>query len=99
MRCIASGPPKGARHMTEQVPVKLYALSTCGHCKNTKRFLDELNVDYDSTEVDLTSGEERKALIEEIKQVNPGLTFPTLVIGSTVIVGFKEQEIKEALEK
>jgi len=85
--------------MTEQVPVKLYALSTCGHCKNTKRFLDELNVDYDSTEVDLTSGEERKALIEEIKQVNPGLTFPTLVIGSTVIVGFKEQEIKEALEK
>ena len=85
--------------MTEQVPVKLYALSTCGHCKNTKRFLDELNVEYDATEVDLTSGEERKAVIEEIKQVNPGLTFPTLVIGPTVIVGFKEQEIREALEK
>jgi glutaredoxin-like protein NrdH len=85
--------------MTEQVSVKLYALSTCGHCKNTKRLLDELNVDYDATEVDLTSGDERKALIEEIKQLNPGLTFPTLVVGSKVIVGFKEQEIKEALEK
>lgn len=85
--------------MTEHVHVKLYALSTCGHCKTTKRFLDELDVDYDATEVDLTSGDERKALVEEIKQLNPGLTFPTLVIGSKVIVGFKEQEIREALEK
>ncbi|MCJ7795747.1 MAG: glutaredoxin family protein [Thermoleophilia bacterium] len=85
--------------MTEHVHVKLYALSTCGHCKNTKRFLDELDVAYDATEVDLTSGEERKAVIEEVKQYNPGLTFPTLVIGDKVIVGFKEQEIKEALEK
>lgn len=85
--------------MAEHVHVKLYALSTCGHCKTTKRFLDELNVDYDATEVDLASGEERKALVEEIKQVNPSLTFPTLVIGTKVIVGFKEQEIKEALEK
>lgn len=83
--------------MSEQTPVILYALSTCGHCKNARRFLDELNVDYDATEVDLTSGEERKALVEEIKQVNPGLTFPTLVIGSKVIVGFKADEIKEAL--
>jgi len=85
--------------MTEHVHVKLYALSTCGHCRNTKRFLDELNVEYEATEVDLTSGDERKALIEEIKQINPGLTFPTLVIGEKVIVGFKEQDIKEALEK
>ncbi len=85
--------------MTEHVHVKVYALSTCGHCKTAKRFLEALNVDYDATEVDLTSGDERKALVEEIKQLNPGLTFPTLVIGSKVIVGFKEQEIKEALEK
>jgi glutaredoxin-like protein NrdH len=85
--------------MTEQVPVKLYALSTCGHCKNTKRFLDEMDVEYDMTEVDLTSGEERKAVIEEVKQYNPGLTFPTLVVGPKVIVGFKEQEIREALKK
>lgn len=85
--------------MSENVRVKLYALSTCGHCKNAKRFLDEMNVDYDATEVDLTSGEERQTLIEEIKQVNPSLTFPTVVIGSKVIIGFKEQEIKEALEK
>ena len=41
--------------------------------------------------------DERKALIEEVKQVNPRCTFPTILIGGRVIVGFKEDEIREAL--
>ncbi|MGD8563593.1 MAG: glutaredoxin family protein [Desulfarculaceae bacterium] len=79
------------------VPVKLYALSTCSHCKNTKKLLDKCNVDYDCVEVDLTTGEEREKLIEEIKQYNPQLSFPTLLIGDKVIVGYRENEIKETL--
>ena len=85
--------------MPEKPPVKLYALSTCGHCKNAKRLLDEIGVEYDCTYVDLATGDERKALIDEVKQYNPGLTFPTLVIGDTVIIGYKEQDIKEACGK
>ncbi len=85
--------------MSEQPTVKLYALSTCGHCKNTKRLLDELGVEYAATEVDLTTGEERKAVVEEVRQYNPGLTFPTLLIGEVVIIGYKEQEIRGALGK
>ncbi|MGD9125724.1 MAG: glutaredoxin family protein [Desulfarculaceae bacterium] len=79
------------------VPVKLYALSTCSHCKNTKKLLDKCNIDYDCVEVDLTTGEEREKLIEEIKQYNPQLSFPTLLIGDKVIVGYRENEIKETL--
>lgn len=77
--------------------VKLYALSTCGHCKHAKQLLDENHIKYDVTEVDLTSGEEREKVLDEVRLLNPNLSFPTLVIGDKVIVGYREQEIKQAL--
>lgn len=77
--------------------VKLYTLSTCGHCKATKKFLNKHDVQYEFTEVDKAEGEERAALIEEVKKWNPNISFPTIIIGDQVIVGFKEDEIKEAL--
>ncbi len=78
--------------------VKLYALSTCIHCKNTREFLDECNAEYDCCYVDKLEGEERTKTIEEIKKVNPSLSFPTLCIGDTVIIGYKKDKIKEALQ-
>ena len=81
------------------MPITLYALSTCSHCKNTKRLLNDLGIDYNVIEVDLKQGDERQAAIEEVKQYNPRCTFPTLVIGDTTIVGYREDEIKEALGK
>jgi len=77
--------------------VKLYTLSTCSHCKSTKRLLAECTIEYDFVDVDLLEGEERKAILEDIKKVNPRCSFPTLIIGDKVIVGYKEKEIKEAL--
>jgi glutaredoxin len=32
-----------------------------------------------------------------VKKLNPNCSFPTIIIGDKVIVGFKEDEIKEAL--
>lgn len=78
-------------------PVKLYSLSTCSHCKSTKRLLDECSVAYDFVDVDLLEGDERRAIIEDVKKFNPKCSFPTIIIGQKVIVGYKEQEIKEAL--
>lgn len=77
--------------------VMLYALSTCIHCKNTKEYLDDCGVKYDCVEVDKLDGDERKNIIEEIKKVNPSCSFPTIVIGDKIIVGFRKEEIKEAL--
>ena len=77
--------------------VKLYTLSTCSHCKSTKRLLAECTIEYDFVDVDLLEGDERKAILEDIKKVNPRCSFPTLIIGDKVIVGYKEKEIKEAL--
>jgi glutaredoxin-like protein NrdH len=78
-------------------PVKLYSLSTCSHCKSTKKFLSDCTVMYDFIDVDLLEGEERKAILEDVKKFNPKCSFPTIIIGDKVIVGFKENEIREAL--
>jgi glutaredoxin len=78
-------------------PVKMYTLSTCSHCKATKKFLDSCAVQYEFTDVDLLDGEERIAILEDIRQWNPNCTFPTIIIGDTVVVGYREDEIREAL--
>jgi glutaredoxin-like protein NrdH len=78
-------------------PVKIYSLSTCSHCKSAKKFLGECAIKYEYTDVDLLQGEERKAILEDVRRYNPKCSFPTIVIGEKVVVGFKEDEIKEAL--
>ena len=77
--------------------VKIYSLSTCSHCRATKRLISECGVQYEFTDVDLLDGEERKAILEDIKKLNPRCSFPTIIIGETVIVGYKEEEIRKAL--
>jgi glutaredoxin-like protein NrdH len=77
--------------------VKMYSLSTCGHCKATKKLLNECQVQYEFTDVDLLEGEERSAILEDVKKWNPNCSFPTIIIGDKVIVGYKENEIREAL--
>ena len=78
-------------------PVKVYTLSTCSHCKSAKKFLNECAVKYEFTDVDLLEGEERVAILEDVKKWNPRCSFPTIIIGDRVIIGHKEAEIKEAL--
>lgn len=78
--------------------VKVYALSTCIHCKNCKAYLDERNQIYECIYVDKLTGDERKVTIEEIKKVNPSLSFPTVIIGEKVVVGFDKPGIDSALD-
>jgi len=77
--------------------VKVFSLSTCSHCKSTKKFLSDCTIKYEFVDVDQLQGDERKAILEDVKKFNPRCSFPTIIIGEKVIVGFKEKEIKEAL--
>ncbi len=77
--------------------ITLYALSTCSHCKSTKRLLSKCDVEYNYVQVDDYKGDERKAILADIKELNPRCSFPTIKINDTVITGFREKEIKEAL--
>lgn len=79
--------------------IMLFALSTCGWCKKTKKFLEELGVKYSYVFVDLLEEDDRNKTIEEIEKWNPRCSFPTIVINDKkCVVGFKEEEIKEALK-
>ena len=80
-----------------QPDVKIFSLSTCSHCRATRKFLSDCTIKYEFVDVDLLKGDERKAIIEDVKKFNPRCSFPTIIIGEQVIVGFKETEIKEAL--
>ncbi len=77
--------------------VKMYTLSTCSHCKTTKKFLSDCNVAFDATDVDLLEGDEKQLVINEVVKYNPNRSFPTIVIGDKVIIGFNEKALREAL--
>lgn len=86
--------------MTDKKPhVKLYALTTCGWCRKTKALLDSLGVEYTAVDVDVLSGDEREKVREEVRALNPAVSFPTMSIdaGKEVIIGFKADRIKEVL--
>jgi glutaredoxin-like protein NrdH len=79
--------------------IKLYALSTCPWCQKTKKLLNEMGLEYDFVDVDLLKGAEKEQTMKIVQKWNPGRSFPTLVINdSQAIIGFKEQEIKDALK-
>lgn len=79
--------------------VFVFALSTCVHCRRAKALLDELGVDYGHVEVDLLDDSDMAECLEEIGQYNPSQTFPTIVFGSRVVVGFKPDDIRQEVEK
>jgi glutaredoxin len=87
----------GPEETKGQPDVKIYSLSTCSHCKAAKKFLGECTIKYEFVDVDMLEGDERRAIIEDVKKFNPRCSFPTVIIGDKVIVGYKEKEIKEAL--
>ncbi|HML04334.1 MAG TPA: glutaredoxin family protein [Methanobacterium sp.] len=79
--------------------VVLFALSTCGWCKKTRMLLEGMGIDFNYIYVDLLSGDERTEVINEVQKWNSQLSFPTVVINNKdVIVGFKEDELKEKLQ-
>jgi len=75
----------------------MYSLSTCSHCKATKQFLKDSNISFDATDVDLLEGDEKQLVLGEVIKINPNRSFPTILIGDRVIVGFNQKAIKEAL--
>ncbi len=81
-----------------QHQVLFYALSTCIWCKRTREFLEANNIAFDFVYVDLLSGTEREAVVEQVRRWNPSVSFPTLVIdGCRAIIGYRPEEIQEAL--
>jgi len=80
------------------VKVKAYTLSTCPHCRMTKEFLAGNNVDFEYVDVDLLTGEKRSEVLREVYRLTGGYSFPVIVIGDAVIVGFNKERLQQVLE-
>ena len=78
--------------------ITFYGLSTCGHCRRAREFLDDNGLSYEIIYVDLLEGDEQRECMDEVVKANPRKSFPTLVIdGDRVIVGFSEDKFRESL--
>lgn len=78
--------------------VTVYAISSCHHCRCAKDLLNRLGVRYECLDLDLAEKERVASLMEEVKRLNSKCSFPTILIGERVIVGYREQLIEEALD-
>ncbi|MHB8828014.1 MAG: glutaredoxin family protein [Syntrophales bacterium] len=77
--------------------IRMFTLSTCGHCRAAKRFMEDNGIVFEFIDVDLLTGEERKNTIAELTSYNPARSFPTILIGDRAIIGFSESKLREAL--
>jgi glutaredoxin len=64
----------------------------------TKEFLNDNNVDFEYVDVDLLTGEKRTQVLREVFKLTGAYSFPVIVVGDTVIVGFNRDKLQHALE-
>ena len=76
----------------------MYALSTCIYCQNAKAWFADQNIEYDCVDVDLLEESEKFSVLKEIKEKVGMVSFPTIIIGNTVIKGYKPERYREALD-
>ena len=79
--------------------VFVYALSTCVWCKMTKQYLKDNSIDFEYVDVDLCSEEDKQKIRKEIQDKGGALSYPsTIVDDKKVVMGFRKDLLKEALE-
>lgn len=73
--------------------IRIYSTPNCNLCNEAKKYFTERGVDFDL--VDVTR--DREAL-EEMKKLTGGArTAPVISIGDRVLVGFRKEEVDEAM--
>ena len=72
--------------------VKVYSTPTCPYCEMAKEFLKENNVEFEDINV-ATDEKAAREMIEKSGQMG----VPVIEINGTIIVGFDEEKIKNAL--
>ena len=65
--------------------IKIYSTNWCPYCANTKRFLNEKNIEFEEINI-VTEGMTR----EDLEKITGGRTVPQIVIDDTPIGGYKD---------
>ena len=89
--------PKDMRD--DRPEVVLHALLTCLHCQRVKEHLQQRGVFFEVHHVDLLTGDDRSLALDALKRKNPACTFPTLVMGDRIVVGYRPDDIDQGLRE
>jgi glutaredoxin-like protein NrdH len=79
--------------------IKIYALSTCIWCKKTIEYFKKKGLPFEHVYVDLLDEEQDQKVSKELEKINPERSFPTVLIGDKVIVGYKTKEFDEECQE
>lgn len=79
------------------IDITLYDVPDCDACLVLKGVMDEYQATY--TEKNINSSDDVKRELQEKVGGASTLTIPTIIIGETVIAGFKKNELMSALEQ
>lgn len=74
--------------------IKVYSVNWCPECKILKMYLEKKGVDFE--EIIVPDYKQDRHIVFEVSEQ---WTVPVITIGNEVIVGYKRNEIEEALEK
>ena len=75
----------------------LFALSTCPRCQRMKEFLVKHGVDALVVYIDHLSMMDAQRHYRFVQDINPSLSFPTLVVGGLAVIGEDYAGAQEAL--
>jgi glutaredoxin len=78
--------------------VMLYALSTCPWCMKTKQFFKDNKVAFDFIDYDLADEGEQEKIMADLNKYGSSGSFPVIIIGDEVIIGYNPDKIAKALE-
>ena len=77
--------------------VFMYTLSTCPWCRKTKQYFTDHNVPFQYVDYDLQSTPEQSKIEQEIQKRGGPLSFPWVLIGDDLVVGWNPAKYDELL--
>jgi glutaredoxin len=77
--------------------VLMYTLSTCPWCRKAKKYFTDQNIPFQYIDYDLQSVQEQEKIEQEMKKRSGPLSFPWVLIGDDLVVGWNPGKYAELL--
>jgi len=77
--------------------VFMYTLSTCPWCRKTKKYFADHQIPFKYVDYDLQPVDKQQAIEEEMKKRSGPLSFPWVLIGDELVVGWNPAKYDELL--
>lgn len=77
--------------------VKMYTLSTCPWCHKTKKYFTDHNIPFKYVDYDLQPPQEQAKIEQEMSKRGGAISFPWVLIGDDLIVGWNPAKYDELL--